>query len=156
MPELTQALLLRGVDLNARDRERRTPVVHAILQGDSELALQLAHLKADLSLEDGERKTAVVHAIEMGLPGVCLNLLHRGAPMDALDNEQRTPAKYSQLRATPSIVFVEGERSFSEYERGKDGKTALVYAAEKLSVVCPPHPDAHSLSPHPHPARGRC
>ena len=115
LPELTQALLDKGASLTAADKEGRTPLLHAILQHNTPLALQLVDLKgADLNVADKEKRTPVMHALLCGTPGLALQLIERGAKIDLKD---------------------------------KDGKTALLYATEKLNEeVCVPPP----LSPFSH------
>ena len=71
LPELTQALLDRGVDLNAADKEKRTPVMHALLCGNPGLALQLLERGAEIDLKDKDDKTALLYATEKLNEEVC-------------------------------------------------------------------------------------
>ena len=72
LPELTQALLDKAVDLNAADKEERTPVMHAIQCGTPGLALQLIERGVEVDLKDKDGKTALLYATEKLNEEVCV------------------------------------------------------------------------------------
>ena len=104
LPELTQALLDKGASLTAADKEGRTPLLHAILQHNTPLALQLADLKgADFNAADTEERTPVMHALLCGNPGLALKLLERGAEIDLKDKDDKTALLYATEKLNEEV-----------------------------------------------------
>lgn len=81
----------QGADPNQRDREGRTPLIHATIDGKLELAgLLLAH-GADINAQDALGYSALHYAAQNYLPELATLLISRGATVDLADHHGNTP-----------------------------------------------------------------
>lgn len=63
LPEVTDALLQRGAELDARDHDDRTPLMTAAAGGDAATVNLLLSRRPDLSARDREGRTVLMHAV---------------------------------------------------------------------------------------------
>jgi ankyrin repeat protein len=80
-----------GVDINARDRDGRTPLFQAVIAGKENLVRELIRSGCDLKAKDASGKTALHLAAIQGRTA-CVNLLiEAGSPVDERDKDGNTP-----------------------------------------------------------------
>ena len=91
----TRALLDLGVDLNARDKLGRTPLIVAGWRGLEKLAALLIEKGADPKARDTDGVTPLHWAARHGWIGVAKRLLKRGADIHARDSSGRTPPDWA-------------------------------------------------------------
>ncbi len=105
--ERTSLLLKSGADVNARDDDGTTVLMHATYHGYKEIALLLLDNGADVNTKEPSGSTALSHAIERGHAEVVQILLEAGA--SGGDQQQKREA-YEQLylRTTREPVFLAG------------------------------------------------
>ena len=92
---LLKTFLKNKIDINQRDRLRRTPLLFALLYDRTQFAKMLLDHGADFSLVDNDGKTPLMVAAERrNIEGLKL-LLHAGANVFAQDNQSLTALEYT-------------------------------------------------------------
>jgi len=77
--DMVKSMMLKGANVDKRDRRGRTPLFHAIMSGCSDMALEMLKTAKDIGTHDGDGVTAVYRATERGLTDVVKALLEKGA-----------------------------------------------------------------------------
>jgi ankyrin repeat protein len=90
LPEVTQAIA-QGRDVNAVDREGRTPLFYAAKDGDSAIAAELIRHGANINAQDKSLETPLHFAARAYRAEVAELLLKNGASVDAQDAHGNTP-----------------------------------------------------------------
>jgi ankyrin repeat protein len=86
-----QAELDKGVDVNARDNHKWTPLTHAAQFGHKEIAELLIANGADVNKEDDDESTPLHYAALKGQKEIAELLIAKGADMNAVGDLGRTP-----------------------------------------------------------------
>ena len=134
------ARIAAGDDVNARNKDQRTPLHVAAMYGTSDAVRQLADAKADLEACDTAQRTPLHWAAERDRdPGdgcvECLEqLADAKADLEARDMEQRTPLHLAVLKgkmdAVRSLVSAKADLE----ARDTDNNTPLALANKKEGV----------------------
>jgi ankyrin repeat protein len=90
LPEVTQAIA-QGGNVDALDREGRTPLFYAAMDGDSVIAAELIRQGANVNAQDKSLKTPLHFAANAYQPEVAELLSKNGANVDAQDAHGNTP-----------------------------------------------------------------
>jgi ankyrin repeat protein len=84
-------LLEAGTDINSRDRDSRTPLMHATIDKQVDLVKYLIARGADVNLTDSNGWTALHSATQESDDVIPRILLDHGAQVDAQDDDGNTP-----------------------------------------------------------------
>ena len=81
-----------GADVNARDRDGRTALMHAVINQDPEsIKLLLKQYKADPNVRDRSGWSALHFAAQSGAREIVRELVEAGAVVDSADEHGNTP-----------------------------------------------------------------
>ena len=86
-----QAALSGGADPNELDSDGRTPLIHAVIDNQLEIARLLVESGAQIDVRDYRGTTALHVAAQNQNLEMASLLLHHGAPIDAEDGDGNTP-----------------------------------------------------------------
>jgi ankyrin repeat protein len=84
-------LIARGIDVNGRDMEGKTPLHHAVYHQNRPMIEQLLHNGADINAQDRKGETPLLSAITYRHAKTIRLLLQRGANPAIPDKRSRTP-----------------------------------------------------------------
>ena len=95
------ALLLAGNDnkaelVNSRDKESRTPLMYAVLNGNFLVVEQLIKAGANINMQDAAGMSALHLATQAGYTVIIEDLLAAGADLDIRNKQGRTPVQLAQ------------------------------------------------------------
>ena len=124
-------LVGKKVAMNLRNREGRTALMIAILNGKTEAVKVLLHGGATIDSGDNDERSALVHASGRGHIEVAQLLLKYGAYLDWQDNEGYTPLMVACLNGCKQMTSFLINSGASIYLKNNDGKTAYDLALEK-------------------------
>ncbi|KAF8496145.1 ankyrin repeat-containing domain protein [Russula emetica] len=99
--EVGQYLLDRGADINSRDSNLHTPLIHAVMVGRVEFARMLLERGAEIDARNAYGRTAPYFAAVRGYTQAVRLLLEHGADVNMGDDEGKTA---SQLATQQEIV----------------------------------------------------
>jgi ankyrin repeat protein len=123
-----------GVDLELKDLNGYTPLMHAVKQQNTELVKLLAEYGANVDTSDGLEDTPLVWASSMKNEAIVKVLLEHGADPDKGNfSPLMWAAYYGNLRLVK--MFLESRANLNS--RTNEGWTALMWAAERgnLQVI---------------------
>ena len=123
-----------GVDLELKDLNGYTPLMHAVKQQNTELVKLLAEYGANVDTSDGLEDTPLVWASSMNNEAIVKVLLEHGADPDKGNfSPLMWAAYYGNLRMVK--MFLESRANLNS--RTNEGWTALMWAAERgnLQVI---------------------
>ncbi|KAI9671036.1 MAG: hypothetical protein M1831_005121 [Alyxoria varia] len=109
-PDVVDALLQHGVDINCRDRDGWTPLHHAAFLGQEAMVLKLLQNSADVTLIDRNRETPLARAADGGSTAAARILLDHGSPLDTRNNLGQTPAHNAASKNHHGILRILIER----------------------------------------------
>ncbi len=104
-PEASIAIIESGkADLNAKDREGRTPLIVAVSMGEQAIAEALIAKGADVKAKDNNDRTALHAAILLGQKDMATLLIEKGVDVNATDKTGQTPLTLAMQRNQPEIA----------------------------------------------------
>jgi hypothetical protein len=118
------ALLEKGVDVNAKDHSGSTALMIAASKGNLEIAKALVNRGADINIQDTDNRTALMEALRNGHIAVVQFLLEKGA------NTDDKALFLAVWMGYKSIVDAMLKRGIDVNIRDTDGMTPLMIAAE--------------------------
>jgi ankyrin repeat protein len=118
--EITELIKARA-DINAKDKEEKTPLMHAIEAKNYEGVKILIKAGADINAKDEEGKTPLMHAIEEQKYEILGDLIKAGADIGAKDHKGKTVFSYALDTKDRRLI-----KDFQDH----DGKTLLMLASE--------------------------
>jgi ankyrin repeat protein len=123
-----------GVDLELKDLNGYTPLMHAVKQQNTELVKLLAEYGANVDTSDGLEDTPLVWASSMKNEAIVKVLLEHGA---APDKGNFTPLMWAAYYGNLPLVKIFLESRANLNSRTNEGWTALMWAAERgnLQVI---------------------
>lgn len=89
-PEITETLLNFGAKVNARDEEKKTPLMYLDDDASAELVRLLVKHGAKVNLTDEEGNTALMHAAEFSKPEIVQELISNGARINMRNEDGDT------------------------------------------------------------------
>ena len=104
--EEVRRLLMRGTQVNARDKSEQTPLHTAARFNARETAEVLLNQHADANLRDNAGQTPLHVAARYKADEVAELLLSRGAEVDARDNQGRTPLDIANSSQAEAIIEI--------------------------------------------------
>lgn len=129
---LTQELVARGCEINARDNRMQTPLHIACAEDHAELALELLVGGCDVNAIDEFKQTALHRAVLLGSPEVVRVLIeHGGADMTVADGTLSTPLLLAAGHGrTEAMALLLGKDPGLAQAANECGWTALHLAAQ--------------------------
>ena len=123
-----------GVDLELKDLNGYTPLMHAVKQQNTELVKLLAEYGANVDTSDGLEDTPLVWASSMKNEAIVKVLLGHGADPD---KGNFTPLMWAAYYGNLPLVKIFLESRANLNSRSNEGWTALMWAAERgnLQVI---------------------
>ncbi|TXT49429.1 MAG: Ankyrin [Spirochaetes bacterium] len=118
--------------LNEKDSQGLYPLHHAVIRGDPKIAEILVVLGADVDNQDLAGKTALRYAIDRKLAPMAKMLVGKGSDPFSPDASGFTPAEASLTGGPEMVSAVFNTQNINN--TGKDGRTVLHMAADKLMV----------------------
>ena len=113
--EQLNKLICLGADINIQDKDKRTPLIHAVIDNQIEMVRLLIYNGAKINIQDSLGYTALHYAAQNYLVDICKILSENNAIVDIQDNYGNTPL----FRAV-----------FNSNERGDIIKLLLMYNAD--------------------------
>ncbi len=104
-PEASIAMIDSGkADINAKDREGKTPLIVAVSMGEQAIAEALIAKGADVKAKDTYDRTALHAAILMGQKDIATLLIEKGVDVNGTDKTGQTPLTLAMQRNQPEIA----------------------------------------------------
>lgn len=122
------ALLQQGADVNARDKNGRTALIHACEGGYIQIVRLLLEKQAAADLRDKDGNTALMRACCKGYPDVVKLLLEKGAHVDSGENVDWTPVMYAAAHGGVEIVRELLAKGANAGHKARDGRYAAYWA----------------------------
>lgn len=95
MPKVALKLIENGADLNLKDKDGRTALLHALYEEQKEVVLALLKKGADVSLTDKKGQTPLIYNVLYGSLEMNDVLIRYGVKVDEKDNQGRTALVYA-------------------------------------------------------------
>ena len=102
--EVGQILLDRGANIDARDKDGHTALIHAVLKGHVEFARMLLERGAAVDARGSQGRTSLHWATEWKKPQAVQLLLEYGADVSASDDQGNTASRLASLCGSQEIV----------------------------------------------------
>ena len=71
--------LLQKVDINVKDHENKTALIHAIQNGNTSVAKMLIEREIDMDVQDNAGKTAIIYAVQKKSIEICKKTCYCGS-----------------------------------------------------------------------------
>eukprot|EP00736_Rhodelphis_marinus_P003370 Rmarinus@m.17781 len=127
-PEILTLLLQRGSDMEATDREKRTPLHLAIVQGDLNALELLLVAGADLQGCDEDGNSPLHLSVSAGRIETTAMVLKYGADINAVNHAGCTPLHTAAARGKSDVVAMLVAHKANVAHRNSKGRTALEVA----------------------------
>jgi len=121
---------LYGVNINFRDEDKVTPLMHALLKGEHEVVMRLIDSGAHLRVKDCARRTILMYAVRGGNMENVTLLAERGINnFTDKDDDEVTTLMYASWGGNYEIVkHIFSKPSVHINAINKHGETALMYS----------------------------
>ena len=146
-PDVTRLLLELGLDVNAQDKDKATPLHFACSYGNFETALLLLDQGAKVYALNADGQTPL-HRVSQGRDGgmdddprISRLMLERGADVNARDKNQATPLHLASYKSKSQTVQVLLDYGAEADARNAEGQTPL-HRVSQTSVVLSYNPDS--------------
>ena len=134
-PELINLLHENGADIDVRDVDRETPLLHAVSCNFTRTAKELIDLGADVNAANVSSKDSVLHiAVAFDHCEIIPKLLQQGADYTFTNNHGKTIAHKAATWGTRYTVELLSKLNLSNLDlsvKDAEGKTASDYIAER-------------------------
>lgn len=120
----------QGADVDAADRDLRTPLMLAAYNGHANLVSELLRRGAEVDLRDATQRTALMYAASGKHAATVELLLDAGADVDAVDGEEGWSAlMFAASEGNDDVVRMLLQHGADPRARDVDGETAADFAA---------------------------
>ena len=120
-PEAAKAIIDSGkADLNGKDRDGKTPLIIAAINGEAQIAEALVAKGVDIKAKDKDDRTALHAAILMGQKELATMLIEKGADVNGADKSGQTPLTLAQQRGQPEIAELLKQKGAKEPVTSRD------------------------------------
>jgi thioredoxin-like negative regulator of GroEL len=124
-----KALLDKGADVNARDKDGLTALMWAAAGGRTDIVKALLDKGADVNAKTSYGYTALMWAAAGGHTDIVKALLDKGADVNAKDSDGYTALMWAAARGHTDIVKALLDKGADVNAKDEDGTTALMSAA---------------------------
>ena len=128
---ITKLLLDKGANVNATDREGRSPLHEAARKDRPKAAELLIDRNADPDIKDKQGRTPLHDAVLSSKTRITEILIEKGANPDIKDKQGRTPLHDAVLNSKTRITKVLIAKGANPDIKDKSGKSARQYAREQ-------------------------
>lgn len=128
--ELKDLIVRRRPNVNFRDKNGWTPLLHAVANGHSKVVYYLMQKAADPNISNKIGATPLSYAAWYGNLKLCEALIKCGASIDAQDCDGMTPLMRASLRGHGSVVRLLLNNAADSCLRSKDKDDALALAVK--------------------------
>ncbi|GFN77432.1 pote ankyrin domain family member b [Plakobranchus ocellatus] len=134
---LNKVKQLARKDPSPLDKENRTPLHLACVQGNEHVVQELLEWKAKVNIGDNQSRTPLMRAVEFGQEGCVALLLAYRVDVDTKDSLGNTALHLAVETGNLSIISMLLKAGASRDSRNKEGLAALHLAVRhKLEDVC--------------------
>ncbi len=102
--QIIQALLDKGIDINARGKDGKTALIIAAIKGDSTIVEMLLDRGVRLNERDDDGNTALILAVANGHLQIVRLLLNKGADVNAADVNGETALRVAEKKGNADIL----------------------------------------------------
>jgi hypothetical protein len=127
--EIAQFLLDRGAKVNARDSQKRTPLMMMDYSAEPELLELLLRYGAKTNLVDKEKNTILMHFAEYDDYEIVQILVRYGVPVNAVNREGKTALMIAAENSSEQNVKALLEAGSNVHLATKEGDTAWALAS---------------------------
>ncbi|MCL2673365.1 MAG: ankyrin repeat domain-containing protein [Alphaproteobacteria bacterium] len=132
-PSVMSALIKMGADVNTRNRQGETPLMHA---GTLEMMNILIQAKADVNAKDETGRTPLIFASYAGTPEMITALVKAGADVNATNEIGQTPLMSAAIRnPNPEVITTLLDLGADPKATDNRGARALEYSRTNESLV---------------------
>ncbi len=124
-----RSLLGSNLHPKARDENGRTPLMDAVISGQTKLVLLLLKAEFDLQAQDKKGKTAFIFAAQKGNYEMLRILHEHGANIHQQDNEGADALMHAACKGSVDMVQQLIQMGANIHARSKEGYTPLISAA---------------------------
>lgn len=124
--DVAEILITKGADVNAKDFNDMTPLIHAVKSQDSAVVRILIRKGADVNTGIGSRGTPLMYAWQ---PEMVQILLENGANVNAKDFYGRTHLWHVAGDGTTDVAEILIQKGANVNEKDDNGQTPLIHAA---------------------------
>ncbi|XP_028515024.1 uncharacterized protein LOC110239626 isoform X2 [Exaiptasia diaphana] len=133
IPEMAIALINGGSDINMKDKEGKTALMHAIAQKSEDIALAIIKHSKDLDSNavDNQGETALMYAIDYENENTALAIMEncKDLVINTVDNQGQTALMKAVFTEMKTIADALITRCADVNIKDKEGQTALMKAA---------------------------
>ena len=133
--DVTELLLAKGADVNARDKAQMTPLHLAAEHDHTEVAELLLANKAEVNAQQNDGETPLHLAVGDRLPDMVVLLLTKGANVNARDSFGNTPLHYAVVDGDKDMADLLLTKGADVNARNGIGGTPLHLTAAMCTVA---------------------
>ncbi len=132
---IPQLLIAKGADIHKADNNGRTPLIHAIDQGNLSIIQLLIAKGADIHKADNNGRTPLIHAIGKRDLSIIQLLIAKGANIHTPDKNGRTPLMYAMNSTDLSIAQLLIAKGADIHMPDNKGRTPLIHAIDDENPI---------------------
>lgn len=125
-----EKLIEKGVNLEARDSYKQTPLILAVRHGHETFVAALLKANVEVNAQDTYGQTALHHAAEWGFSKIISLLIAKGANLESRNDNGNTPLIFAVWKGHEDAIEVLLEGNADVNALGLNNWTALHYATE--------------------------
>ncbi len=124
-PEMFQAMLVRGGDINQKDKNHLTPLLYAVLTQNTEFLDLILNLGANVNAQTRHGDTGLHLAIARKNSEIAGQLLERNAQVNVGNDRGRTPLHVAVTVGSPEMIRFLMSRNAAPNQLDNDGVNPL-------------------------------
>eukprot|EP01125_Pyxidicula_operculata_P008837 TRINITY_DN292_c0_g1_i1.p1 TRINITY_DN292_c0_g1~~TRINITY_DN292_c0_g1_i1.p1 ORF type:complete len:2964 (-),score=944.30 TRINITY_DN292_c0_g1_i1:25-8748(-) len=126
--EAVKALVDAEVNIEVRDNKKKSPLVHAVMNGHLDIASYLVHMGADVNAFDSSTNTVTHYAAAYGWLDILKYLVSHGAETNAYNDWKTTPLGVAILKGHMDCAeFLLNQKGVDVNIKDDDGRTLIMH-----------------------------